>query len=549
MTADEPSKGKDKSVRIGKYRVLSHLASGGMGVVYKAQDEELGRVVALKILARDLSNQPARVERFRREARHAARLHHENIVTIYEFGEFENLQYLALEFVDGVDLLQYICQKGRLDVSEACSIATQATSALEHSFEQGIIHRDVKPSNLLIARRRDQLLVKLTDLGIAREVADDAARMTGAGLIVGTIDYLAPEQARDSGAADIRSDLYSLGCTFYEMLSGQPPFRGSVTELVYKHAEEYPPDLCASRPEVPPRLAQIIRKMMAKKPSDRYQTPTELLVDLRRMDGPEPASAPAPARKVAEATPAPAPAMPTNGLQEMIRRRSQTELIRRKGTDDLTSTDRDTALIANPTPHQYRIAVGQFEKASEAISKGNYDYGVPLMLSCCALDPANLRYRQKLRQAGEAAHECHVRLNVGATVVDWILKARIKAAVHTHAWGKVLEMCEQILVHEPHDFSTQFDAAVAARELGLLNSAAWMLERLKKQNPKSAQVWRELARVYEQGQELAKAIALWELIAKGDPLNGEARQKLQELAASQAICSGGYKELLSQSEV
>ena len=543
MIADEPGKARDKSVRIGKYRVIAHLASGGMGVVYKAHDEELDRVVALKILSRDLSNQPTRVERFRREARHAARLHHENIVTIYEFGEFEDLQYLALEFVDGVDLLQYISQKIRLDVIEAHTIATQAARALEHSSEQGIIHRDVKPSNLLITRRRDQLLVKLTDLGIAREVADDAARMTGAGLIVGTIDYLAPEQARDSGAADIRSDLYSLGCTFYEMLSGQPPFRGSVTELVYKHAEESPPDICVSRPEVSPRLAYIIRKMMAKKPADRYQTPTELLADLHRMDGPEPA----PVQKVAEATPT--PAAPVNTLQEMIRRRSQTELTRRKGTDDLTSTDRDTALIPNPTPQQYRIAVGQFEKASEAISKGNYDYGVPLLLSCCALDPPNLRYRQKLRQAGESAHACHVRLNVGATVVDWILRARIKAAIHTHAFGKVLEMCEQILVHEPQDFSAQFDAAMAAKGLGLLNSAVWMLERLKKQNPKSAQIWRELAQVYEQGQDLAKAIALWELIAKAEPLDGEARQKLQELAANQAICRGGYEEILAQSEV
>ena len=543
MIPDEPGKGAVKSIRIGKYRIISHLASGGMGVVYKAQDEELGRIVALKILARDLSNQPARVERFRREARHAARLHHENIVTIYEFGEFEDMQYLALEFVDGVDLLQYISQKGRLDVTEACCIVTQTASALEHSFEEGIIHRDVKPSNLLIARRRDQLLVKLTDLGIAREVAEEASRMTGAGLIVGTIHYLAPEQARDSGTADIRSDLYSLGCTFYEMLSGQPPFNGSVTELVYKHSEEPPPDICTSRPEVPSRLSHIIRKMMAKKPSDRYQTPTELLVELRRIDSPEPAPVP----KVAEATPA--PATPTNGLQEIIRRRSQTELIQRKGTDDLTSTDRDTALIANPTPNQYRIAVGQFEKASEAISKGNYDYGVPLLLNCCAIDPPNLRYRQKLRQAGEAAHACHVRLNLGATVVDWILKARIKAAMHTHAFGKVLEMCEQILVHEPQDFSAQFDAAVAAKELGLLNSAAWMLERLKKQNPKSAQVRRELARIYELGQDFAKAIALWELIIKADPLDGEARQKLQELAASQAICRGGYEEILAQSEV
>jgi serine/threonine protein kinase len=543
MSVDEPSRDKKKPVRIGKYRVIAHLASGGMGVVYKAHDEELDRVVALKILARDLSNQPARVERFRREARHAARLHHENIVTIYEFGEHEDLQFLALEFVDGVDLLQYICQKGRLEVEEACSIVTQAARALEHSSEQGIIHRDVKPSNLLITRRREQLVVKLTDLGIAREVADDANRMTGAGLIVGTIDYLSPEQARDSGAADIRSDLYSLGCTLYEMLSGQPPFRGSVTELVYKHAEELAPDICAVRSEVPPRLSHIIQKMMAKKPEDRYQTPTELLSALGRRDDPEPAASRDDVSAKPKATSA------TKGLQEVLRRRAQTELISRKGTDDLTSTDRDTALLPNPTPNQYRVAVGQFEKGSEAIANGNYDYGIPLLMSCCTLDPANLRYRQKLRRAGQAAHASHVRLHISASVVDWILKARIKAAMHTHAYGKVLEMCEQILVHEPNDFTVQFDAAIAARELGLLNSAAWMLERLRKRYPRSAQVWRELAQVYEQGQELGKAISMWELIAKADSLDGEARQKLQELAANQAISRGGYEEQLEGSEV
>ena len=201
-----------------------------MGVVYKARDEELGRIVALKILTRDLAGKPERVERFKREARHAARLHHENIVTIYEFGEFQDLHYLALEYVEGVDLAHYISDKGRLEVDEVCSITIQATLALEHSFEQGIIHRDIKPSNLLIAKRHGQLVVKLTDLGIAREIADDDNRMTGAGMIVGTIDYLAPEQARDSACADIRSDIYSMGCTLYEMLSGHPPFQGSVTE-------------------------------------------------------------------------------------------------------------------------------------------------------------------------------------------------------------------------------------------------------------------------------------------------------------------------------
>ncbi len=299
---------------VGKYRVISHIASGGMGVVYKARDEELGRLVALKILARALANNQERVERFRREARHAVRLHHENIVTIYEFGEFKDLQYLALEYVDGVDLLQYIGQKGHLDVDEARSITLQAASALEHSFEQGIIHRDIKPSNLLISRRHGEVLVKLTDLGIAHEVEGDGSRMTGAGTIVGTIDYLAPEQARDSSTADIRSDIYSLGCTLFEMLSGQPPFHGSLTELVYKHAEETPADICTLQPGVPADLAAIVRKMLAKQPGDRYQTPSELLGDLRRVG-----QLPQPVKIPTSAMPADAPE-PVQALQEIIRR-------------------------------------------------------------------------------------------------------------------------------------------------------------------------------------------------------------------------------------
>ena len=130
MSSSEPGKKKNRTVRVGKYRVIAHLATGGMGAVYKAQDEELGRIVALKILVRDLAIKPERVDRFRKEARHAARLNHENIVTIYEFGEFEDLQYLALEFVDGVDLLHYIGERGRLDPTEACTILTQAATAL-----------------------------------------------------------------------------------------------------------------------------------------------------------------------------------------------------------------------------------------------------------------------------------------------------------------------------------------------------------------------------------------------------------------------------------
>jgi serine/threonine protein kinase len=537
----EPRDDKHRHVRVGKYRVLSHLASGGMGAVYKARDEELGRLVALKILVRALADKPERVDRFRREARHAARLQHENIVTIYEFGEFEDLHFLALEYVDGVDLLHYISDKGRIDAQEACAIVTQAACALEHSFEQGIIHRDIKPSNLLITRRKGELLVKLTDLGIARDVApNDAARMTGAGMIMGTIDYLAPEQARDSSNADIRSDIYSLGCTLYEMLAGKPPFEGSLTELVYKHSEEMPVEIATIRSDVPPGLGYILRKMMAKKPEDRYQTPTELLTDLRRVDELD-----RPRKKLAPPV-RPKDDQAAKGLQETLKRKARTEIVTKQGTDEQTRLDRDTAQITIPSPQHYRIALGQFEKASEALEKGSYDYAIPLLLNCCMLDPANLKYRRALRKAESASYELHPHVNVATTVKDLFLKAKLKAAKRSGAFGKVLEYSEKILVHEPHDFGVQFDGALAAKEIGLLNSAIWMLERLRKQQPKSAPVIRELAAMYEEREDYGQAVAAWEQLAEIAPADGEARVKLQELAARQAIHRGGYGELLER---
>ncbi|CAN5326083.1 hypothetical protein BH10PLA2_BH10PLA2_35440 [soil metagenome] len=544
MSADDTRRKVTKDVRVGKYLVLAHLASGGMGAVYKARDEELGRLVALKILVRSLANKPERVDRFRREARHAARLHHENIVTIYEFGEYEDLHFLALEFVDGVDLLHYISKKGRIDPDEACLIISQATCALEHSFEQGIIHRDIKPSNFLVTHRRGELLIKLTDLGIARDlIPDESARMTGAGMIVGTIDYLAPEQARDSSKADIRSDIYSLGCTLYEMLSGKPPFQGNVTEQVYKHSEELAPDITTIRVDVPSGLAFILRKMMAKKPDDRYQTPTELLTDLRRVHELD-----APVKKRASQSPE-KDVKAAKGIQDAMLRRMQTQVVTKQGTDEQTRLDRDTAQITIPSPQHYRIAVGQFEKASEALDKENYDYAIPLLLNCCMLDPANLKYRRALRRAEEASYKRNPHVNVATAIKDLFLKAKIKAAKRTHAFGKMLEYCEQILVHEPRDFKTQFEAAIAAKEIGLLNSSIWMLERLRKQHPKAAQAARMLAGLYEEGEDYDKAVGQWEWLLKHDPADGDARLKLQELAARQTIRRGGYGEIFEREQV
>src|SRR5579864_5557051 len=185
-----PSERLRPGARLGKYKVLAHIATGGMGTVYKASDEQLGRLVALKVLDSDLATKPNTLERFRREARHAAKLIHKNIVTLYEYGQVAGRHFLALEFVDGIDLYDYIERKGRLSPEESRRILVQAVQALDHAFKQGITHRDIKPSNFLRTRDRDRMRVKLTDLGLARKADEDDFRVTRAGSTVGTVDYM-----------------------------------------------------------------------------------------------------------------------------------------------------------------------------------------------------------------------------------------------------------------------------------------------------------------------------------------------------------------------
>jgi serine/threonine-protein kinase len=275
--------------RIGKYRIVAHIATGGMGTVYKAHDEDLQRTVALKVLSPDLASNEILVKRFKREAIHAARLSHRNIVTLFECGQTEDgLHYLAMEYIEGIDLSEYIRRKGKLDPEESRRILIQACKALEHAYEQGITHRDIKPSNFLLANEEGRCRVKLTDLGLARMINDEDFRVTRSGTTVGTVDYMAPEQARDSSLADIRSDIYSLGCTFYQMLCGQPPFAdGGIGERVYKHIAADPPDIRLLNPDVSTSLWTVLRRMLAKHPDDRFQTPTELIEALRSLTDPE----------------------------------------------------------------------------------------------------------------------------------------------------------------------------------------------------------------------------------------------------------------------
>ncbi len=281
----EPVSGTDAAApsplkRLGKYEIERKLGQGGMGAVYLATDATLKRKVALKVLPKDKAENPTLVRRFQAEAQAAAQLRHDNIVAVFDSGSADGYLYIAMEYVDGTDLHEHVSRRGIIPVKRSIELIKQAASALQHAYEHKIVHRDIKPSNLLL--RRDGVL-KLTDLGLARSVDDTIeTNITRAGTTVGTVDYMAPEQARNSKLADIRSDLYSLGCTWYFMLTGQPPYPdGSLTNKLQAHAIKPLPNPQDQNKNVSEGLVAVLHRMIAKKPEDRYQTPKELLDDLK----------------------------------------------------------------------------------------------------------------------------------------------------------------------------------------------------------------------------------------------------------------------------
>jgi serine/threonine-protein kinase len=279
-TAAEEEKPRKGSVKtLGRYRLEKKVGEGGMGAVYRAVDDELGRVVALKILPRDKAQNKMLVKRFKAEARAAANLKHKNIVGVYDSGEADGYLYIAMEFVEGIDVQNLLMRKGVLSPKRSLDIIKQVALALEHACEQNIVHRDIKPSNLMIMRDGS---IKLADMGLARSMDDsDSAGITRAGTTVGTVDYMSPEQARDSKSADSRSDIYSLGASWYYMLTGKPPFpEGDLLNRITAHATEPRPNPQTLNPEIPDAISQIIETMMAIEPGGRFQTPSALLEEL-----------------------------------------------------------------------------------------------------------------------------------------------------------------------------------------------------------------------------------------------------------------------------
>jgi eukaryotic-like serine/threonine-protein kinase len=264
----------------GRYRILRRLGSGGMANVYLAEDEELGRRVAIKILNDRHASDDSFVERFRREAKNAAGLSHPNIVSIYDRGEAEGTYYIAMEYLEGRSLKDRIVAEGPLPIPAAIEATRQILRALGFAHRGGIVHRDVKPHNVLLAQDSAERRYKVTDFGISRT---SASQMTEAGSIVGTAQYLSPEQARGA-PVDQRSDIYSVGIVLYELLTGQLPFTGETPlEIAMKHLSEIPKPPSALRPEISPDLDMVVLRALAKDPDERFDSAEDMDAELARV--------------------------------------------------------------------------------------------------------------------------------------------------------------------------------------------------------------------------------------------------------------------------
>ena len=261
----------------GRYKIIRKLGAGGMADVYLAEDQELGRRVAIKILNDRHAADDQFIERFRREAKNAAGLSHPNIVSIYDRGDSEGTYYIAMEYLDGRSLKELIVSRGSAPVRTAIEYARQVLAALGAAHKQGIVHRDIKPHNVLVG---PEGRLKVTDFGIARS---GASQMTEVGSIIGTAQYLSPEQARGS-QVDQTSDVYSVGVVLYELLTGQVPFTGDTPlEIAMKHLSEVPKPPSELREDVPPDLDMVVLRALAKDPSERYQSAEEMDADLERI--------------------------------------------------------------------------------------------------------------------------------------------------------------------------------------------------------------------------------------------------------------------------
>jgi serine/threonine protein kinase len=280
--------GKADELVVGQYLILDKLGEGGMGKVYKAMQLNLHRVVALKIVRQSLLSSDTALKRFQREVRAAAKLNHPNIVHVFAADHVGDRHFLCMEYIQGIDLARLVKTRGALPIPTACSYVRQAALGLQHAHEHSMVHRDIKPGNLLVAAdAKGQYstgnVVKILDMGLARSrqrglnAESFSTEITRTGTVIGTPDYMSPEQAKNSSTVDRRSDLYSLGCTFYHLLTAEIPFpNGTPLEKLLQHQMDAPRPVQQLRPDVPPEVATIVHCLLAKRPEDRFQSASAL---------------------------------------------------------------------------------------------------------------------------------------------------------------------------------------------------------------------------------------------------------------------------------
>ncbi len=291
--------GNGPDLLLGPYRILDQLGIGGMGEVLKAFHPRMGRIIALKVIAKDRVSDPTAIARFQREVEAVAKLSHRNIVTAFDVNQVGQRPYMAMEYVEGIDLSRLVRQSGPLPIARACDYIRQAALGLQHAHEKGLVHRDIKPGNLVVARPHpdEPPIIKILDFGLARFASESPSknRLTQLGHVVGTVDYIAPEQAQNPLTADIRADIYSLGCALFYLLTGNAPFGGNgAAERITARVLGDAPPVCQSRPEVSADLDGVVAKMMARHAGDRYQTPGEVAKALEPHTTEDSQNAPAP---------------------------------------------------------------------------------------------------------------------------------------------------------------------------------------------------------------------------------------------------------------
>ena len=280
--------GRCEGFHLGQYRLLEEIGRGGMGRVYKALHLTMRRIVALKILSAHYTQTEQARELFRREVRAVAKLNHPNIVAAFDANQTGETCFLVMEYVDGLNLAELVRERGPLPIDQACEFIRQTAVGLEYAHELNLIHRDIKPANLLVQTTAIGPSIKILDFGLARindpGESNELSEVSGEFTVMGTPDYVSPEQCRDKRSVDQRSDLYSLGCTFYFLLTGGVPFPGGTpVEKILRHYSEKPKDIRYLRPEIPELLARIVEKLLSKKADDRYASARDLINAMNRL--------------------------------------------------------------------------------------------------------------------------------------------------------------------------------------------------------------------------------------------------------------------------